>query len=141
MEKTKMHFSIISQGSVLDTVDVESLTAPTVEGEITVLPGHIPLFSRLQAGELRYKDNNLDESFVVSAGFIDVGPDNTITVIVDSVVAAREISVQKAEKAVADAQQTMEHSQNQQELIMAEASLRMALIEIKLAQKTKRANN
>ncbi len=141
MAKQKIHLSIISQGSVLDTVDVDSITAPTVEGEITVLPGHIPLFSRLQPGELRYKDNNLDESFVVSAGFIDVGPDCNVTVIVDSVTAAREISIQKAEKAVADAHHTMEHSENQQELIMAEASLRMALIEIKIAQKTKRANN
>jgi len=141
MAKQKIHLSMISQGSVLDTVDVDSITAPTVEGEITILPGHIPLFSRLQPGELHYKDNNLDESFAVSAGFIDIGPDCNVTVIVDSVTAAREINVQKAQTAIDAAHQTMSQSQNRQELQMAEASLRMALIELKIAQKTKRANN
>ncbi len=140
MAKQKLQLSIISQGTVWDTVEVEAINAPTTEGEITVLPGHIPLFSRLQTGELKYKNGNLDESFVVTAGFLDVGPENKVTVIVDSVVAAREISVQKAEEAIKAAHETMAQSQNQQELMMAEASLRLALIEIKVAQKTKRAN-
>jgi len=139
MSKQKIHLSIISQEKILETVEVESITAPTTEGEITVLPGHIPLFSRLQPGLLRFLSDGKVETFVVSAGFIEISSDSQATVIVDSVVAAREISVQKAEAAIKAAHETMSRSTNQRELLMAEASLKLALLEIKLAQKTKRA--
>lgn len=137
MEKRILHITIISQERQLETVDAEQITVVTVDGEITILPGHIPLFARLQTGELRYKMGDSVTSFVVSKGFIDVAPDNTVTVLVDTAVAAREISLEKAEAAIKAAQETMANSEDQQELIMAEASLRLALLEIKVAQKTK----
>lgn len=141
MEKPKIQLSVVSQAKVLESRKVDAITAPTSGGEITVLPGHIPLFARLQAGELRFQDGSESESFVVSRGFIDVGLDNHVTVIVDSVVAAREISIQKAEAAIAAAQATMSQSEDQQELLMAEASLKLALLEIKVARKTRHAGN
>ncbi|MBW7956143.1 ATP synthase F1 subunit epsilon [Patescibacteria group bacterium] len=140
MEKEVLNITIISQERQLDTVQADQITAPTTEGEITVLPGHIPLFSRLQAGELRYKSGSEETSFAISKGFIDVGPDNQVTVLVDSAVAAREISMEKAEAAMRAAQETMAQSQDQRELMMAEASLKAALLEIKIAQKTRQAS-
>lgn len=140
MDKPLLHITIISQEKQLETVDAEQITAPTSEGEITVLPGHIPLFARLVTGELTYKNGDTESTYVVSKGFIDVSVDNQITVLVDAAVDAREISLEKAEQAVRDAQQTMEQSEDRQELMMAEASLRLALLEIKVAQKTKHAS-
>jgi len=137
--KSILNITVISQEKLLDTAQADQLTAPTVEGEITVLPGHIPLFSRLQTGELSYKKAGEEVCFVISKGFLDVGPDNQITVLVDTAVDAREISLEKAEAAVRAAHETMVQSQDQHELMMAEASLRLALLEIKVAQKTKRA--
>jgi len=136
--KHKLFINIISQDRQLDTSEADSLTAPTVEGEITVLPGHIPLLSRLQTGELHYTNNNETHSFVISKGFIDVGADNHITVLADTAVAEREISIEKAEEAIRAAQETMAKSVNEQELFMAEASLKRAFWEIKVAQKTKK---
>lgn len=138
MDKRQLHITIISQEKQLETVVAEQINVKTVVGEITVLPGHIPLFARLETGELRYKQGDQETSFVVSKGFIDVGPDNQVTVLVDTAVAAREISLEMAEAAVLAAQETMANSEDQQELLMAEASLRLALLEIKVAQKTKR---
>lgn len=139
MAKLKLQLTIISQEKQLETTEAESLTLPTVEGEITVLPGHIPLLSRLQAGELHYTNGKETHSFVISKGFADVGPDNAITILVDAAVHAREISMEKAHAAVAAAQHTMTQSTNREELMMAEASLKRALLEIKVAEKTKRS--
>jgi F-type H+-transporting ATPase subunit epsilon len=138
MSKLKLKLTIISQEKQLATQEVDSVTAPTAEGEITVLPGHIPLLSRLQTGELRCKVENEEVLYVVTKGFIDVQPNNEVIIMVDAAVDAREISVEKAEKAVQAAHETMAQTTNQRELIMAEASLRRALLEIKVAQKTKR---
>lgn len=137
--KPLLKITIISQEKQLATAEAEQVTAPTTEGEITVLPGHIPLFARLQAGELVYKKGEQQSSFVISRGFIDVGPDDEISVLVDSAVDAREISVEQAEAAVKAAQETMTHTEDQRELLMAEASLRRALLEIKVAQKTRQS--
>jgi F-type H+-transporting ATPase subunit epsilon len=138
MTKPKLTITLISQEKQLGVVEAEEITAPTVEGEITVLPGHIPLLARLQTGELRYRTGKEETSFVISRGFIDVGPDSQVTVLVDTAVDAREISVEKAEEAVKAAHETMAQTTDQRELFMAEASLKRALLEIRVAQRTKR---
>jgi F-type H+-transporting ATPase subunit epsilon len=138
--KPLLNITIISQEKQLATAEAEQVNVMTAEGEITVLPGHIPLFARLVTGEVIYSKGEQTSSFVVSKGFIDVGPDNKVTVLVDSAVDAREISLEKAEAAVKAAQETMSQTQDQRELLMAEASLRRALLEIKVAQKTRQAN-
>jgi F-type H+-transporting ATPase subunit epsilon len=137
--KHKIKLIIITQAQQLLETEVDSVSAPTTEGEITILPEHIPLFSKLQAGELRYRNDNQESTYVVAKGFIDVAPHSTVTVIVDSAVEDRAISLDKAHQAMLDAQQTIATSQSREELIMAEASLKRALLEIKVAQKTKQA--
>ncbi len=139
MSKSKLKITIISQEKQLASGEADTLTLPTSEGEITVLPGHIPLLARLQTGELHYQQENEIISFVVSKGFADIGADNQVTILVDSAVEAREISVEKAEAAVRAAHETMAQTTNQHELLLAEASLKRALLEIKVAQKTKHA--
>src|SRR5258708_5910746 len=125
MSKPILTITVISQEKQLDSTQADQLTAPTVEGEVTILPGHIPLFSKLQTGELSYKKGTEEVSFVISKGFLDVGPDNQVTVLVDTAVDAREISIDKAEAAIKAAHETMAQSQDQRELMMAEASLRL----------------
>jgi F-type H+-transporting ATPase subunit epsilon len=138
--KPLLKITIISQEKQLSTTEAEQVTIPTTEGEITVLPGHIPLFARLQTGELRYVLESEEFSYVISKGFVDVGPDNHVTILVDSAVDAREISLEKANAAVAAAHETMSQTVDQREMMMAEASLRRALLEIRVAQKTKQGN-
>jgi F-type H+-transporting ATPase subunit epsilon len=137
MATPKLKLTIISQERQLLSTEVEMITAPTADGEITILPGHIPLLSRLQTGELRFKNGDIENTFVVSKGFIDVAPQNEVVVLADSAVEAREISIEKAEAAVRAAHETMSKTTDQRELMMAEASLKRALLEIKVAQKTK----
>jgi F-type H+-transporting ATPase subunit epsilon len=139
MKKFPLH--IVSQEKELLSVEVESVSLPTVEGEITVLNKHVPLFSPLKTGELVYRIEGQEHIVVVSEGFVNVSPKGEVTVMVDSGILARDISVSKAEQAVKDAHETMEKTQDQRELIMAEASLRQAMMEIKVAQKSKKAKN
>jgi F-type H+-transporting ATPase subunit epsilon len=135
----KFPLRIVSQEKELLSVEVESVSAPTSEGEITILYKHIPLFSKLNTGQLIYRVGKEENIVVVSEGFLNISPTSEVTVMVDSGVLARDISLEKAEKAIKDAHETMEKTQDQRELIMAEASLRQAMIEIRVAQKTKKS--
>lgn len=132
--------TVVSQEKQLLKTPVEQITAPTTSGEITILPEHIGLFSKLQTGELKYLTGDTEESLVISEGFITVSPDSTVTVMVDTATFARDISVQKAEEAVKAAQETIKSSpEDRRELLMAEASLKRALLEIRIAQKSKKS--
>ncbi len=54
--------------------DVEQVTLPTSEGEITVLPGHVPLISTLRSGEIVAKKDGEYIPMAVVGGFIEVRP-------------------------------------------------------------------
>lgn len=138
--KHTLQLDIVSQEKKLLSVVVDSVSIPTVSGEITILPFHIPLFSQVKPGELLYRIGEDEYTAVVSKGFVDVAPGNTITVMVDSGVLARDLSVQKAEEALLAAQETMKKTVDRHELIMAEASLRQAMLELKVARKSKKTH-
>lgn len=135
----KLTLTIVSQERQLVSTQADSLTVPTAEGEVTILPGHIPLFSQLQTGELVYRLGKDEVSFVVSQGFMDVGPHDNVVIMADNAVEARNISLQKAQEAMTAAHKTMETSTDRRELLLAEASLKQAMWEIKVAQKTNRS--
>jgi F-type H+-transporting ATPase subunit epsilon len=136
----KLSLKVVSQERALLDTSVDSVTAITVQGAITILPGHIPLFTKLDTGELIYRIDNTEHSIVISKGFLTLADSDQITVMADTAVDEREISMQKAEAAMKEAQETLKVSDNQRERILAEAALRRALLEIKVAQRTKRTS-
>jgi len=135
---TQLKLSIVSQEKAMLSVDVDSITAETSQGEVTILPGHIPLFSQLVTGVLVYRQAKEEHSIVVSKGFLDVAPYNEVTVMVDTAVAARDISEQKALDAIEAARETMLNTEDRQELLLAEASLKRAMLELKVAKRSKK---
>lgn len=135
----KILLTVVSQERQLLKIQVEQITAPTTSGEITILPEHIALFSKLETGELSYTVDGVAKSMVISDGFITVSPNSEVTVMVDVATDERDFSVQKAEAAIKAARETITSTADQRELLMAEASLKRALIEIRLASKTKKS--
>lgn len=130
--------NVVSQEGQLLKTHVSRVTAPTANGEITVLPDHIALFTKLETGQLIYEIDKKEAYIVVSQGFLTVSPEGEITVMVDSATLDRDISLAKAEAAVKAAQETITKTADQRELLMAEASLKRALLEIKVAQRSKK---
>jgi F-type H+-transporting ATPase subunit epsilon len=135
----QLKLTVVSQERLLLEMEVDLVTAPTSQGEVTILPHHIPLFTKLVTGKLTYQTGSYRHTVIVSQGFMTVDPNSEVTVIVDSASLEREISVQKAEEAIKAAQETLVKSRDQRELLMAEASLKKAMLEMRVAQKSKKA--
>lgn len=136
----KLHLKVVSQEKSLLDSNVDSVTAMTTEGEITILPGHIPLFTKLDTGELIFRDAKQERSIVISKGFLTIAPNDEVTVMADTAVDEREVSMKKAQEAMKQAEETLKSTEDQRERILAEAALRRALLEIKVAQRTKRTS-
>lgn len=136
----KLSLKIVTQTrQLLDITGVSSISAPASEGEITILPMHIPLVTRLITGEIRYTVEGKEESVIISQGFLTIDPERKVTIMVDAGAHEREISLEKAEAAIRKAQEVITKTTNQRELMLAEASLKRALLEQRLAQRTRRS--
>ena len=56
-----------------DTID--TVVIPTVQGEIGILPGHIPLLTQIASGELRVTKDGKEQLLAVGGGFAQVEGD------------------------------------------------------------------
>jgi F-type H+-transporting ATPase subunit epsilon len=127
---------IVTQEKRLLTTEVKSITADTVEGEITILPGHVPLLTRLSEGLLRYTDEKGGEEVIaIFGGFLEVDEAGKLTVLADSAIRASDIDEAKVKAAQAAAQDALKDKSRQLEFAEAEASLRRAYVELKALNK------
>lgn len=93
-----MKLRIITPERLVFEEDIDQVTLPTQEGEITVLPHHIPLVSIIQPGEIFIKKGKQDIPLAVSGGMLQVRPDEII-VLADSAERVEEIIEERAEQA------------------------------------------
>jgi F-type H+-transporting ATPase subunit epsilon len=103
-----LHFQLVSLSGTKFDDDVYEVTLPTLDGEIGVLPGHMPLVSVATTGAIvvRRKANDNDEAreyFATNGGVIDVS-DNVLRVLVDEADRADDINEAEAKSALERAQ-------------------------------------
>ncbi len=105
MSKKKIKFEIVTPERVVLKKDIFQVTVPTEEGEITVLPDHIPLMSILKPGVLEIKNSEGEiEVMSVSGGFLQVTR-GKIIVLADTAEKAEELDEQRIEEAKARAEE------------------------------------
>jgi len=61
---------------------VDSVTVPTTEGEIGILPEHVPLVVGLKSGDIVGKVNGEDVPIAVVGGFVEVNKVDGMTTVV-----------------------------------------------------------
>jgi len=87
-----------------DTVD--TVVIPTVEGEIGILPGHIPLLTQVGAGELRVLKNGKTELLAIGNGFAEIDGDK-VSILAESAIAEEKIDEAAAENAMRRAEEAL----------------------------------
>ena len=79
-----MKLSIYSLKKIIYQGEVNLLNCQTALGEITILNRHKPLISVLKKGVVRIKDqNNQENYFQVSSGFLEVKSSNEARLLVE----------------------------------------------------------
>ncbi len=111
-----------------DTVD--TVVIPTVDGEIGILPGHIPLLTQVADGELRVTKGHDTRGLVVCGGFAQIDGDR-VKVLAEFAIHEAQIDVQAAERAMQRAQQALE---GRSKLDSAEVDRLEGLVRFSVAQ-------
>ncbi len=124
-----IHLSLITPDGILFDAEVDAVTLPTADGEITVLPHHIPLLSILLPGTVVAHKGQQDLAFAVSRGVVEVDG-LSIKLLADTADKAEELEEAAIEKAKQRAEQLMAEKRTDAEGF-AEAQ---ALLERELAR-------
>lgn len=133
-----LQFKIVTPERVVFEDSVDEVILPTVEGEIAVLPDHIPLVALLKAGVLRIKKGNEETPLAVSSGVIEVDGKSVI-VLADTAERADELEEEKIEKARKEAQNLMQEKRLDVEgFAEASAALERELARLKVARRYRR---
>ncbi len=95
---------LVSPEKLLLSRQVEMVVIPAAEGELGVLPGHVPAIVSLRGGAVRvYEGGQVTESLFVPAGFAEVTPER-VTVLADEASPLATLSRAKAEADLAAAE-------------------------------------
>jgi F-type H+-transporting ATPase subunit epsilon len=124
-------FEIVTPERVVLKKEVLQVTVPTRNGEITVLPNHIPLVASLQPGVIEVKlKTGETEIMSVSGGFIEVLKDKVV-ILADTAERAHEIDEKRADEARERAEKIKKEAVHKDDVDFAGMT---ALIEKELAR-------
>jgi F-type H+-transporting ATPase subunit epsilon len=74
----KIQLEIVTPRGRALAVSVDEVTAPSVEGEFGVLPGHLPLLAALRTGIVSYRQGSETKLCAVGSGFAEAGPEKLL---------------------------------------------------------------
>ena len=90
--------------------EVDHVVLPTeAGGEIDGLPGHIPLMTMFQRGELRFSKAGEPDSIAIDKGFIEIIGDR-VRVLTEAAIDIDEIQTESLEEARARAEAALEEA-------------------------------
>lgn len=105
---------------------VDYVVAPTIDGIVGVLPGHIRLITQLATGVLRYEIDGENNFMAVSEGFMEVTPQKVI-ILAEAADLPENVDVEQALEEKRQAEEALRHSltekinYNQTEITLARA--------------------
>lgn len=117
---------ITPDDKVLNTT-AEQVLLPTESGETGILSGHVPMVTKIVAGELRLINKGQTESIAVDHGFAKI-LGNTISVLTEAAIDVKAIDLSEVEAAQARAEEALRVAESEgydeEELASLESNVR-----------------
>ena len=135
MTKPHIKFKIVTPERIVFEDTVDAVVVPTVDGEITILPHHIPLVTLLKAGVLQIKKGDEMTPLAVSNGVMEVDGRHVV-ILADTAERADELEEEKIQHAKEEAEKLM-NARRGDEVGFADAAagLEREIVRLKVAQK------
>lgn len=140
-----LHFELTTPERIVERDEADSVTATTPMGEITILPGHIPLVAPLVPGRVTVVRRGKETDVAVYGGFIEVRPDDVhgtkVILLVDGAARADEINETEVEAAKERAEKAMREFQESGEeakVVEAHSQYEQAIAMLRVARRRRR---
>lgn len=132
-----INLQIITPEKIVYKNEVDTITAPTKEGQITILPKHVGLLTQIIPGELIVRKGSLTQSLAITGGFMEVSK-NGVNILADYAIRAEDIEVLKAEEAQRKAKKAMDEKVSERDFTTAQSEMIKAITELRVATKYKK---
>ena len=121
---------IVTPEAKVYTETVDEVGLPTSEGRMHILPHHIPVIAKLNAGEIKVQKGAQTEMLAVGSGFVEVFGDK-VSILTDQAINVEEMDDNSIEEAIQRAQEALEEGQKSNidaaEIERLEAASRFAM--------------
>lgn len=130
-DNQNFHLRIITPERLFYEGDVDMVEFNTTEGEIGVLPGHIPLTVIVKPGILVITEKDGEKEAALHAGFAEILPEG-ITILAEIIEWPEEIDEHRAEEAMNRARERLASKTPETDIMRAETALLRAMARIEV---------
>jgi len=132
-----MQVQIITPEKTMFKGECDGITLPSITGELTILPGHLPLLTPLKSGEIALHHGSERQHMAVHGGFVEVTEDG-VKLLTDAAELEEEVDERRAQEALERAQRAKEEATTQLETAEALGAIERAVARLQLAERRKR---
>ncbi len=126
---------IVTPERIVYSEPVNMVSVRGAEGELGILPNHIPLVTPLRVAPVRIKSEGQEVYIAVGGGFLEVRKDK-ITILAESAEKPTEIDVDRARAAKERAEKRLQSRQQEVDFRRAEIALQKALTRLDVSQRS-----
>ena len=94
----KLQLEIVTPERSVLTEQVDEVVLPSLEGYMGVLPGHAPLLTQLDVGEVSYRVGQQRKYLAISGGYAEVQR-GSVSVLARTAELSEEIDLERAKRA------------------------------------------
>lgn len=134
-----VHVDVVSAEEEIFSGLAEFVALPGETGELGILPGHMPLMTRIKPGAVRVKVPNQSEEelIFVAGGILEVQP-GLVTVLADTAIRGSDLDEAKALEAKKKAEEALKSQSAKIDYVKAQAELMEAIAQIATIHKLKK---
>ena len=126
---------VVSAEESIFSGDAKFVALPGEAGELGILPGHIPLITRIKPGAVRIEKADGGEEFVfVAGGILEVQP-NHVTVLSDTAIRGKDLDEAKANDARKQAEESLKNAKSEIDMAMATSELAILAAQLSALRK------
>ncbi|MFP8779895.1 F0F1 ATP synthase subunit epsilon [Hydrogenophaga sp. RWCD_12] len=126
---------VVSAEESIFSGEAKFVALPGESGELGILPGHIPLITRIKPGAVRIEKADGGEEFVfVAGGILEVQP-HLITVLSDTAIRGHDLDEAKATEARKAAEEAVKNAKSDIDLAKATSELAVMAAQIAALRK------
>jgi F-type H+-transporting ATPase subunit epsilon len=129
-----MTLEIVTPQAIAFSEQVNIVTLPSADGEISVYPQHVRLITRLEPGEVIVHQNGQDRSLAIGEGLAEISADR-VAIITDMAIPADRIDEAKVEEARARAEARLREQISDEEVATVNASLARSLAQLQVKRR------
>ena len=132
-----LKLEIVTPDAKTYSEDVEMVTLPASEGEMGVLPQHVPLMTQIVSGEIIVRKEGRDYFLAVGEGFVEITGER-VAIMTDMAIRAENVDEAKAEEARHRAEARLAEKLDDEEAAMVSAALAHSLAQLKVKRRQHR---